>query len=203
MAKFQIPKLASDSRCQARMRLKGVETYCDQATNGTRCPAHAAKGLVQRRWANVRQAKDIAKSLAERVQEHGQASSPSLSLERRIAALNALLESLEAKAPLSLEDQKLIGHLDKTLAELVTLHLRLAGPGNDVVDAVMLHQRALELFDRLIPQEDLRQAVIEGFGVLLDELIQQQEVRESTTNVHQPVAQKATDKELHSDDTLC
>jgi len=201
LTKFQIPKRASGNRCQARIRLNGVETYCDQATNGTRCSAHDVRGLVQHRWANVRQAKEAAKNLAARMQAQG--GSPSLSLERRIAALNALLESLEAKAPLSVEDQKLIGHLNKTLAELVTLHLRLAGPGNDVVDAVVLHQRALALFDRLIPQEDVRQAVIEGFGVLLDELVQRQAVHVNTTSDHQPVAQEATDKELHSDDTLC
>lgn len=202
MAKFQIPKRAPGPRCHARMRRNGVETYCAQEANGSRCPVHAAKGLVQRRWAQVRQAKEVAKSLAEQVQECGQAN-PSLNLERRIRALHALLESLEAKTPLSLDDQKLIGHLDKTLAELVTLHLRLAGPGNDTVDAAVLHQRALELFDRLIPQDDIRQGVIEGFGVLLDELIQRQAIHVNTTSDHQPMAQKATDKELCSDDKLC
>lgn len=203
MAKFQIPKRAPDSRCQARIRLNGIETYCAQATNETRCQAHDTRGLVQRRWANVHQAREAAKSLAERVQERGQGGNRSLNLGRRIAALNALLESLEAKAPLSLEDQKLIGHLNKTLAELVTLHLRLVGPGNDVVDAAVLHQRALALFDRLIPQEDIRHAVIEGFGALLDELVQHPETHESATSAHQPVADEATNKESHADGKFC
>jgi len=203
MAKFQIPKRAPDSRCQARIRLNGIETYCHQSTNGTRCLAHDTRGLVQRRWANVRQAKETAKSLAERVQERRQGGNRSLNLEQRIAALNALLESLEAKAPLSVEDQKLIGRLNKTLAELVTLHLRLVGPGNDVVDAAVVHQRALALFDRLIPQEDIRQAVIEGFGVLLDELIQRPEAHERATTDHQPVVTEATEQESHSDGQLC
>jgi len=203
MARFQIPKRAPGPRCHARMRLRGVETYCDQDTNGSRCQVHAAKGLVQRRWAQVRKAKEVAKSLAEQVQEHRQAGSPSLNLERRIAALHALLESLEAKTPLSVEDQKLIGHLNKTLAELIMLHLRLAGPGNDVVDAAVVHQRALALFDRLIPQEDIRQAVIEGFGVLLDELIQRPEAHERATTDHQPVVTEATEQESHSDGQLC
>lgn len=182
-----------DGRCLARIRSAGNEAYCEQpASNGSRCPAHDTRRLVHIRWAKVRQAKEAAKSLTERVQAHGPGNL-SLNLEHRIAALNALLESLEAKSPLVTDDQKLIGTLNKTLAELVQLHLRLANPGANVVDAAVVHHRALALFDRLIPTEAIRHAVIEGFGTLLDELVQRPAAMTSET----------TNQECHANEQLC
>jgi len=171
---FNIPKRAPDSQCQARIRLGGVETYCDQATNGARCPAHGARGLVQRRWAKVRQAQVVAPTPTQTAQNHSGDNGSGASLDTRIQALSAVIASLEAKAPLSLEETKLLGRLNKTLAELINARLRIERTSHALVDAEILHQRALALFDRLILDDSLRAAVTEAFGQLLDELVSNQ-----------------------------
>jgi hypothetical protein len=86
-----------------------------------------------------------------------------------------VIAALEAKAPLSLEDAKLLSHLNKTLADLINAKLRLEQTGHVLVDAERLHQRALALFDQLIQDTSLRAAVAEAFGQALDELVLKQE----------------------------
>jgi hypothetical protein len=95
-------------------------------------------------------------------------------LDVRIHALSAVIASLEAKAPLSLEEIKLLGRLNTTLADLIHARLRIERTSHALVDAETLHPHVLALFDRLITDESLRAVVAEAFGQLLDELVPNQ-----------------------------
>ena len=65
--RFTLAKQQPDTRCNALIRVNGVEGYCDMEANGKRCPAHDGSNVQKKRQEKARQAQATSKTLDELV----------------------------------------------------------------------------------------------------------------------------------------
>ena len=65
--KFTLAKKQPDVRCNALVRVNGIESYCNTEANGKRCPAHDGSNVQKKRQEKVKQAQATSKTLDELV----------------------------------------------------------------------------------------------------------------------------------------
>lgn len=61
--KFTLAKKQPDKRCNAQVRVNGIEGYCDKEAGGKRCEAHNTSNIQKKRQERAKQAQVDSRNL--------------------------------------------------------------------------------------------------------------------------------------------
>ena len=144
--RFTLAKQQPDGRCNALVRVNGIEGYCNTEANSKRCPVHDGSNVQKRRQEKAKQAIATSKTLREKTDwwmndgDVWYAKSRFLSVDRHLLLLATLINELGNRKPLAGMTEQEIEHLAKLIRSYAELSLTRV-------------ETALKLWDKMSEQE--------------------------------------------------
>jgi|GEM_PF-4114482 len=172
------PKEPADGKCNARERLNGVNAYCNSPgrLEGKRCERHDLpyiRDVYRRSQMSPDDLKWLmVKELESRIEELGKDPSNTLSLDREILQLTALIEILRTTNPVG--EAETIRRLTDTKAGLIWKKVEIEYKNRVILNPESIWEKVKGILDTECKDETTRAALKVAFLKMLDEIAEVQ-----------------------------